>query len=405
MKSVLFVINTMGIGGGEKALLELFKHIDLNRYEVSLLVLTGQGELLEQVPEQVKLLNKKYSTISVLDKPGKIRLCMTVFKSMLVRGTIFKRIKYVMKNLSDMMQQGCVRKDKLLWKILSDGAQKTDQEYDLAVAYLEGGSTYYVASHVKAKKKAAFIHINYKLAGYTRQLDEECYLSFDRVFTVSENVKESFLAVYPECLERTVVLYNLIDKEKIIRRSKEKGGFTDDYDGFRILTVGRLVPQKALDIAIDTMKILKSSGRPFRWYVLGEGELRKKLEDRINSLGLNDDFILLGIAENPFPYYLQCDLYVHTAGFEGKSIAIEEAQVLGCAVVVSDYDGIREQVVNGVDGIVCKSDPMALAQEILDLVSDRQRLSSLGRAAAKRKQTDNLKEVKKLLELLEDVAE
>ena len=68
--------------------------------------------------------------------------------------------------------------------------------------------------------------------------------------------------------------------------------------------------------------------------------MRKKLEEQIRELGLENDFILMGTVENPFPYYAQCDLYVHAAYLEGKCIAIEEAQILGCAMLVSDHTGI-----------------------------------------------------------------
>lgn len=401
MRSILFVINTMGIGGGEKALLELLRQIDMEKYEVSLLVLTGQGELIEQVPDKVKLLNKKYYQVSVLDQTGKIRLLKTVIKSMFVRGMVFRRTNYIIKNLKDMVRRGNIQKDKLLWKIISDGAQRLDKEYDLAVAYLEGASAYYVDSYVKAKKKAAFIHIDYKLAGYNRKLDEDCYLNFDRIFAVSENAKKIFLSVYPECERYTEVFYDLVDRDRIMYYSKKEGGFTDNYSGFRILTVGRLVPQKAIDIAIDTMKILKDSSGSFRWYILGEGELRKKLEEKIHALGLDRDFILLGAVDNPFPYYAQCDLYVHTALFEGRgSIAIEEAQILGCAIVAAEHSGINEQIENGVDGRVCKPEPKALAECILDFADHPEKIVEYGYAASKREQADKQKEIEKLMRLL-----
>lgn len=66
------------------------------------------------------------------------------------------------------------------------------------------------------------------------------------------------------------------------------------------------------------MKILKDHGVKAKWYVLGEGELRDRLQIKINHLGLKDDFILLGAKTNPYPYYAQCDLYVHATLFEGK---------------------------------------------------------------------------------------
>ena len=400
MKSILFVINTMGVGGGAKAILELLKQFDFNKYEVSLFVLTGQGELVTQIPPEVTLLNNKYFPISVLDKKGEIQLFKTVVKSMIIRGTFFKRVGYIIDNLLDMIKKRDIQKDKLCWKILADGAQRIDQEYDLAVAYLEGGSAYYVSSHIKAKKKVVFIHTNYELAGYTRKLDENCYLKFDHIFAVSESVKETFLSFYPECRKRTAVFFNLVDKEEIIRKYKEPGGFTDCYDGLRILTVGRLVPEKAHDIEIRAMKILKDAGKSFRWYVLGEGEMRKKLEEQIRELGLENDFILLGTVENPFPFYAQCDLYVHAAYLEGKCIAIEEAQILGCAILVSDHTGIREQVEEGVDAEIFKLDPIVLAESILAFADHPQRMKEYGCAAAGRRQRDNQKEINKLLVLL-----
>lgn len=400
MKSILFVINTMGIGGAEKSLLELLNQIDLEQCEVALFVLTGQGELMDQVPAEIKLLNTKRFSVSVLDSKGKRRLIRTILKAMLVRGTVFKRFKYMMINLCDMIGTGKLQKDKLLWKILSDGAQRVEQEYDLAVAYVEGGAAYYVASHVKAQKKAAFIHTDYSSAGYNRKLDENCYAEFDQIFTVSESVKKSFLSVYPECKEYTEIFYNFIDRQKIIERAKEEGGFSDGYRGIRILTVGRLVPQKALHIAIGAMKILKSSGRAFRWYVLGEGVLRKKLEEQIRALGLEKDFYLLGSVQNPFPYYVQCDLYVHTSCLEGKSIAIEEAQILGCAILATEHSGIQEQIEDGVDGQVCESNSTAVAEMILDFVDHPKKMEAYRYAALKRRQVDFQKQMEKFTKLL-----
>ena len=133
-----------------------------------------------------------------------------------------------------------------------------------------------------------------------------------------------FNDVYPECRNKTLVFHNLIDREEICRKAELPGGFSDAYSGKRILTVGRLTAQKAYELAIDAMKLLKDQGVKARWYVLGEGELRNKLQQKIDSLGLKEDFLLLGAKENPYPYYKQCDLYVHATRFEGKSIAIQD---------------------------------------------------------------------------------
>ena len=370
MKKVLFVINTLGCAGAEKALLELLKRFSPEQYEVSLYVLLGQGELIHEIPEYVKVLNKNYSDASVLSAKGKKILKKRVFGRLFKKGALIKNLPGIWQCLKNQRGGQKAGPDKLLWRVMSDSAWYPQEHYDLAVAYLEGGATYYVHDHVKADKKITFLHVDYIQAGYTRQLDHDCYIDFDKIFTVSSEVSQSFLSVYPECRERTSVFHNLIDQEAIKKKSLLPGGFEDQYDGYRILTVGRLTAQKAYETAIDAMKIVKDAGIKARWYVLGEGELRSSLQEQIDHLGLHDDFILLGAVSNPYPYYRQCDLYVHATRFEGKSIAIQEAQTLGCALLVSDCSGNREQVEEGVDGSMCALTAASVAQGITVLLKD-----------------------------------
>ena len=70
MKKVLFVINTLGGAGAEKALLELLKRFSPQQYEIDLYVLLDQGELIGQVPEYVNILNTEYLSESVLSVEG-----------------------------------------------------------------------------------------------------------------------------------------------------------------------------------------------------------------------------------------------------------------------------------------------------------------------------------------------
>ena len=377
-KKVLFVINTLGCAGAEKALLELLKEFPKEEYEVSLYVLLNQGELISQIPQYVKVLNQNYSDVSVLSKEGKKVLNRQIFCRLFQKGAVFKNIPYLLKGLMRMIKCKKVYPDKLLWRVMSDGGMKSEDTYDLAVAYLEGGSTYYVHDHVNAKRKIAFLHVDYTHAGYTRKLDKNCYQDFDRIFTVSEEVRNSLEIVYPECKERIMVFPNLIDQKGIREKAKVKGGFSDEYDGWRLLTVGRLTSQKAYEIAIDAMKLLKEKGVQARWYVLGEGELREVLQRQINRLGLEKDFLLLGAVENPYPYYAQCDLYVHATRFEGKSIAVQEAKILGCPILVSDCNGNREQVKDGVDGSVCALTPESVSAKIEELLENEKQRKIYG---------------------------
>lgn len=380
MKKILFVINTMGKAGAETALLEFLKKLD-GSCEIFLYVLMNQGEMLRQVPPDVHILNQSFSYLSVLTKNGRRRMIWTVLKAFRKNGDWFRKLYYIFKSFKSMFRIRRFQIAKLLWRTISDGSERFDMKFDLAVAWLEGASAYYVADHVKAHKKAAFLHIDYENAGYTREMDNACWRQYDQIFAVSEQVKEKFQAFYPEYAEKVHVFHNYIDRELISRRAKEAGGFQDDYDGMRILTVGRLSYQKAYDIAIEAMTYLKLSGYHVRWYVLGEGYQRKYLEKRISELGLKKDFLLLGAVDNPYPYYKQTDIYVHATRYEGKSIAIQEAQVLGCAIIASDCSGNREQIIDGLDGLLCALKPAAIADSITELIKDEEKRKKLSQMA------------------------
>ena len=388
MKKILFVMNTMGRAGAENALLELLKRIDKTKYEVSLYVLTGQGELINDTPEGVRLLNDKTLPVSVHSGEGRKILIKTSLKMLFKRFNILRLLPYFIINTVRMLKKRSFHLEKLLWRAFSDGAEIFDKRYDLAVSYIEGAAAYYVADHVKAEKKAAFIHVDYKKSGYTRALDKDCYLKFDRVFAVSGEVKDVFTSVYPELKDKTEVFHNLIDAEGIRKKAEEGEGFTDGFTGVRLLTVGRLMAQKSFETSIKACYILKKHGENIRWYVLGEGDQRAKLEALIDKLGLKDDFILCGAVGNPYPYFKNADIYVHCSKFEGKSIAVQEAQVLGKPIIVSDCSGNREQVVSGVDGLICDFDPRKIAKAIYELIHNTEKREKFSKNALIKNNTE-----------------
>ena len=395
MKKILFVINTLGRGGAENALIQLIKKLDKNEYDISLYVILGQGELIEKVPENVHVLNENYDASSVLSHEGKKKLKKHIFGILFKNASVFKNLFYIVSNAFKMIFKGRVLLDKLLWKTLSDASPV----FDLAVSFLEGASAYYVRNYVNADKKAAFIHVNYIEAGYNRKLDKDVYTDFDKIFTVSEDVKESFLNVYPECEENTSVFENIIDKEYVLNKAEEEGGFEDDFDGKRILTIARLTTQKAIDVSVESMKKIAESGENVRWYILGDGELRDKIKSLIEKNNLKDKFILLGVKDNPFTYLKQCDIYVHATKFEGKSMAIREAQILGKPIIVSDCNSNVELVKENEDALVSKLDPSDLSEKIKTLLRDKTLCEKIGQNAAK-KFVESDESIKELLSLI-----
>ena len=396
-KSVLFVINTMGRAGAETALVELLRRIDKEKYDVSLYVLTGQGEMMDKIPDGVKLINRNIDTNSVHDSLGRKHLARKVVYALLKEANGVRLMPYFIKNGIDMLKKGQILPEKLLWRPISDAASRPRKRYDIAVSYIEGAAAYYVADHVEADRKVAFIHVDYEKAGYTRELDRDCYLQFDRIFGVSDEVADVFRKVYPELAEKTGVFHNLLNSEAIIEKSLLGEGFSDNFGGVRILTVGRLMKQKAFEVSIRAAKILKDHGEDIRWYVLGEGDQHSRLTALIQKLGLEEDFKLLGATDNPYPYFKKADLYVHCSRFEGKSIAVQEAQILGKPIIVSDCSGNREQVIHGEDGLICEFDSKSIAKAIKELIDDKALREKLAQNALKRNMNSG-EEVRKIFE-------
>ena len=150
-------------------------------------------------------------------------------------------------------------------------------------------------------------------------------------------------------------------------------------------------------VIIMAAKILKDHGENIRWYVLGEGDQHSRLTALIQKLGLEEDFKLLGATDNPYPYFKKADLYVHCSRFEGKSIAVQEAQILGKPIIVSDCSGNREQVNHGEDGLICEFNSKSIAKAIKELLDDKGLREKLAKNALKRNMNSG-EEVKKIFE-------
>lgn len=386
-KKILFAINTLSKAGAETAFLCLLRSFSPEEYDIDVYVMLDQGELALSLGENARLLNKRYDTSSVLTAEGQRFLKKTCIRALFKRGNIFRFFGYLVKNYAAMKKQGRVQKDKLLWQIIASAADRIDTEYDLAVAYIEGASTYYVADYVQAKSKVAFLHIDYQVAGYTRQLDREAYLSFDHIFTVSDQGRASFGKAYPECATRATLFRNPIDGDLVKMMALEKGSVINksaSQDVIQLLTMARLHYQKGLDMAINAAAILRDRGISFQWHVLGDGALEAELRGQIDNIGLGEIFLLDGAIDNPYPSIYDCDIYVQPSRFEGRSVAIQEACVLGKCIIATKCSGNIEQLVDGEDGNLCEMDSESIAEAILKAIEDDELRRRLGDRAAKK---------------------
>ena len=97
MRKILFVINTMGHAGAETALIELLRRLESEavRAEIFLYVITGQGELIRQVPSYIRLLNSDYDDHSVLTSAGKRRMYGKVIRAFSEMAGAFERDNFL----------------------------------------------------------------------------------------------------------------------------------------------------------------------------------------------------------------------------------------------------------------------------------------------------------------------
>ena len=147
------------------------------------------------------------------------------------------------------------------------------------------------------------------------------------------------------------------------------------------------------------VRFLLKKKENIKWYVLGDGELRSRLEDLIEKYDLKERFILLGVKDNPYTYLKQSDIYVHASRSEGKSIAIREAQLLEKPMIVSDCKSNLEQVVDEEDALVSKLNPSDLSDKIIRLIHDDALCKKLGENAGK-KFIDGTENISGLLSLI-----
>jgi glycosyltransferase involved in cell wall biosynthesis len=215
--------------------------------------------------------------------------------------------------------------------------------YDIAIAYSHVSNLkYYVIDRVRAKRKYAFYHHGaYTFPESVKRLDAEYYPRYDRVFAVSEAARTVLREAFP-ALENVSVLPNLIDIEGIRQSAKAPCPEYPDGCGIRLLTVGRLSPEKDPLRIVETAKLLDAQGVPFRWIVVGDGELAGAMKETILENGLREKVIPVGNQENPYRFMGNCDCYVQFSRYEADPLTVKEAAVLGKPMALTGIPPFRD---------------------------------------------------------------
>ena len=365
-KKILFSIDSLHCAGAEKSLVTLLSLIDYSKYEVDLQLFGYGGALEELLPKEVNLLEPlKYTSFCDLS----FKVAITESIKSLNFAKLLARLKFTLSIRKAKYTNA--QKARIFWQKVSNVIEKNDKEYDIAISYAQGIPTFYVADKIKAKKKYAWVNVCYHLNGLEKEFQKNYYKIYDKIIAVSDSTREILNEVFPEYKDKIEVIYDISDPNLIIKMSLLGEGYDDNFDGLRILTVGRLANQKGYDIALDACKILKEKGINFRWYSLGIGPLKEEIEKYIADNKLEDYFKLLGVKSNPYPYIRNCDIYVQTSKFEGFGLAIAEARMLNKPVVTTRFDAVYNQMVDRKNGLVVDMNAESVVSGVLELINDK----------------------------------
>ena len=129
--------------------------------------------------------------------------------------------------------------------------------------------------------------------------------------------------------------------------------------------------------------------------------MRRAIEMRIKDNGLQNEVILLGFKENPYPYMAKADVYVQTSTFEGFGLTIAEAKILHRPVVSTDFDIVHDQITDGQNGLIAEMTPESVAEKILKLLYGDSLRSKIIHNLEKENNTTSSTEIQKFNQLIE----
>lgn len=371
MKKIFIFSHAMEIGGVERALLGLLETIDTGKYEVDLFLMRHQGELMKYIPPNINLLPEAapYACLAVP--------ITDVFKRRQLRVALGRvRGKRAAKKRARQLGLSHCENDLALeysHKYTMRAMPKmSDKEYDLAISFLT--PHYFVAEKVTAKKKAAWIHTDYATVRVDRDSQVKMWDRYDVIASISEQVTESFLHIFPELKPKIQLIPNIMPITYMQSLADEFSAEQEmpDDGTIKLLSIGRFCTAKNFDNVPAICKIIRESGCNVKWYIIGYGSDEEKIRRKIQEAGMQDDVILLGKKENPYPYIKACDLYIQPSRYEGKCVSVIEAQILHKPVVITNYATSGSQLKDGYDGVIVPMDNAGCAAGIAAVIRNEE---------------------------------
>ncbi|MBR3368443.1 glycosyltransferase [Candidatus Saccharibacteria bacterium] len=347
-KKVLFLIHTLQIGGAERVLVDLVNNLPANKYDITLMTVVDVGILKRQLKPHIK-----YESIFSFKALKKLSGGTKKYEAS-TNATSKKNIpkELFIKAYTSFWKHANLK--KLYEKHIKE-------KYDIEVSFLEGIPAKIIANSTNPNsKKMCWIHIDLinepKSDKFFKNVKEQkkIYNKFDKIICVSEEVKNQLIKKLHIKEDKLKIVYNPIDAENILKKSKEKT-IKKDNKKLTFCSVGRLAKQKGYDRLIDVCSQLEKEKYNFEVWIVGTGPELKNLEDKIREKGVTS-IKLLGYHPNPYPYIKSADWFLCSSRAEGFSTVVAEAIILEKAIISTNCSGAEEMLgKNSEYGIVCEN--------------------------------------------------
>ncbi len=337
-KRLLFVLDSLTLGGVTSVLINLLNHLDHEAYEVDLLILHDPGDISVCLDERIGILRGDATYRYVDQSLGQILSRRDL-------GALLGKLKLVFL-LKTGWIRGVVRRSRR--KLLA-------KSYDTEIAFNDGFTQLFV-SFGQTPRKIAWAHTDISVRNPSRRYGAQMKKALEGMQTiacVSEGVKQAYEKVYG--LQRLCVIHNLLDTDAIREKSREEYSSPYRSDTVNLISVGRLCEAKCYPRLIRTHRRLVEQGYALHTYVVGDGLDKQALERQIEESGVGDSFTLLGRKDNPFPYVKDADLFVLSSVYEGLPTVLYEALILGVPCVSTRVAG-AEEILGTEYGLVTDND-------------------------------------------------
>lgn len=346
----MFINGHLDAGGCERSLIDVLKNIDYEEYDVDLLLLEHIGDYRDEVPKEVNVI-----LCSIDYAFGSFISC--IVKAMIRKDwfSFFFRLYYI---LGDQVNRRFWAKLKKLFK-------EVRYSYDIIVAYRPGICTELAAFTFQGKKKISWWHHGcMNFSGKSADILGISYRQMDSIVAVSSSSALVVAQTFPDIKNKIEVIPNMIVPIELYDKSKKFEPKEFQNSDFKIISVGRMSPEKNMVLCPHIANLLKKRGVSFRWILIGDGVEYQKVKNAIEQLDLQNDVIMVGRKSNPYPYIVRADIMVHPSLVESQGIALLESMVLKTPVVAVASKGPQEFINTGKNGYLVDNNAEEIAHTI-----------------------------------------